>query len=113
MLINKNKQIEAEHVKFVSYTGKYPNLCSGDLTLEIDGKNVTFGNMYDIRLNKRTGIYPSFWHSGGYISGDYEAHTGEWQIDVSEIPEEYRKYANEIDELFNDNVPCGCCGGCI
>lgn len=26
------------HVKFVSYTGNYPNLCRGDLTLEIDGE---------------------------------------------------------------------------
>jgi hypothetical protein len=24
----------------------------------------------------------------------------EWQIDVSEIPEEYRKYASEIDECL-------------
>ena len=34
MLINSNK----ENVKFISYTGKYPNLCCGDLTLEIDGE---------------------------------------------------------------------------
>ena len=113
MLINSNKESVTEHVKFISYTGKYPNLCYGDLMLEKKRKKVIFGNMYDIRMNKRTGIYPSFWHSCGYISEDYEAYTGEWQIDVSEIPEEYRKYASEIDEVFNANVPYGCCGGCI
>lgn len=32
-----------ENVKFVSYTGDFPNLCSGVLTLEIDGNPVSFG----------------------------------------------------------------------
>ena len=108
MLINSNKESVTEHVKFISYTGRYPNLCSGDLTLEIDGEKVVFGNGYE-----RKGVYMPFWCSGGYISNDYEAHVGEWQIDVSEIPEQYRKYASEIDEAFNVNVPYGCCGGCI
>lgn len=67
MLINHNNN-EFTHVKFVSYTGRWPNLCSGVLTLEID---------------------------------------------VNKIPEQFRKYATEINEVFNDNVPWGCCGGCI
>lgn len=113
MLINSNKESVTEHVKFISYTGKYPNLCCGDLTLEIDGEKVMFGNRYDIKINKRKGVYPIFWHSGGCISANYEAYKGEWQIDVSKMPEEYRKYASEIDETFNANVPYGCCGGCI
>ena len=28
-----------EHVKFVSYDGKWPNLCTGTLVLNIDGKD--------------------------------------------------------------------------
>lgn len=113
MLINRNKENTIEHVKFVSYTGKYPCLCYGDLTLEIDGKRVTFGAMYDTKMRIRTGIQPRFWHSGGYISRKYKVHQCEWQIDVAKIPEEYRQYASEIDEVFNSNVPYGCCGGCI
>ena len=113
MLINSNKESVTEHVKFISYTGEYPNLCSGDLTLEIDGEKVIFGSVYDSRMSKRKGVYPEFWHSGGYISANYEAYTGEWKIDAAEIPEEYRKYASEIEEVFNANVPYGCCGGCI
>ena len=42
MIINNHNGIN--HVKFISYTGKYPNLCSGILTLEIDGKEYKFGN---------------------------------------------------------------------
>lgn len=113
MLINRNKENTIEHVKFISYTGKYPNLCRGDLTLEIDGEKVIFGSVYDTGMRKRTGIRRIFWHSGGYIDHGYTTHQCEWQIDVSEIPEEYRQYASEIDEVFNSNVPYGCCGGCI
>lgn len=42
MLINRNNN-ETNHVEFVSYSGKWPNLCSGELTLEIDGEEVAFG----------------------------------------------------------------------
>lgn len=31
------KNYNPERVEFVSYTGKWPNLCSGILTLNIDG----------------------------------------------------------------------------
>ena len=27
-------------VKFINYTGGYPNLCSGQLTLEVDGEGI-------------------------------------------------------------------------
>lgn len=33
----------SEHVKFISYSGKYPSLCCGELILEIDGKEYSFG----------------------------------------------------------------------
>ena len=32
-----------EHVKFVSYDGEYPNLCTGTLVLNIDGTDYSFG----------------------------------------------------------------------
>ena len=31
------------NIEFVSYTGEYPNLCNGILTLKIDNKIVKFG----------------------------------------------------------------------
>ena len=106
MLVNRNN--DNNHVKFISYDGKYPCLCMGTLILEIDGTKYSFGNK---------GKFHEFWSSGGTcgFTGDWEANVtdGEWIINVDEIPEQFRQYANEIDEVFNDNVTYGCCGGCI
>lgn len=113
MPLNHNNN-ETNHVKFVSYTGKYPNLCSGDLTLEIDGEITTFGYGFESKDKPK---YARFWGSGGSVSFDehWNANVdeGRWYIDVNKLPEKFRKYAMEIDEAFNENVEYGCCGGCI
>lgn len=123
-------QEEGKHVKFISYTGEYPDLCRGILTLEIDGKEYRFGHNYsNCHYNKNTEQwyftdevtnpnFDKFWTSGGGCGfiNDYEdcyVGTGEWKIDVMDIPEQFRKYATEIDEEFNSSVPYGCCGGCL
>ena len=101
-----NKPITTGDVKFISYTGKYPALCCGALTLEIDGEIVEFGS------GKR---YGSFWHTGGECwckSSRSYCDRDEWIIDYNEIPPIYREFADEINEVFNDNVEWGCCGGC-
>ena len=108
MLINKNNNTNS-HVKFVNYTGRYPNLCSGILTLEIDGTEYTFGSSWQ----KPEANFDKFWCSGGGITRNYEAYSDEWQINVDDLPEQFRKYATEIDDVFNSNVRWGCCGGCI
>ena len=101
-----------KNVEFVSYTGAWPNLCSGILTLKINDKEVKFGR------NGKEDYGDRFWESGGACGfcGGYEEiyrESGDWIINPSEIPEEYRKYAEEIEEVFNDNVEHGCCGGCL
>ena len=106
MLIN-SELLEMSNVKFISYDGRYPHLCSGKLTLKIDGIVVTFGSLWKIQTD-----YPKFWSSGGVCNSE-SCSTNEWEIDVRELPEIYRKYAAEIDRIFNDNVPHGCCGGCL
>ena len=105
MLINNN--IES-HIKFISYTGRFPNLCSGVLTLKIDGVEHTFGDSYKTPKPE----FESFWCSGGGLTKDYEPYEEEWQINVDNLPEQFRKYAEEIDRVFNENVEWGCCGGC-
>ena len=114
MLVNTNEyqKMETPHVKFISYSGVYPNLCRGILTLEIDGKRVSFGHNYCNESWKNDGNYNRFWESGGGLDGNYNAYYGEWEISVKDLPEQYKKYAREIDIVFNDNVECGCCGGC-
>ena len=124
MVVGKEKERNNENgrVKFISYDGKYPTLCSGELILEIDGEVVVFGH-HNIARDKETkkyidGHYDSFWSSGGDcgFSSDYSdtwCSTGEWNISFENLPEQFRKYADEIDEVFNDNVEYGCCGGCL
>lgn len=108
------------NIEFVSYTGKWPNLCSGVLTLRIDGKEVSFGHKsgsYDVvndRFNDNN--YDSFWGTGGCIynrgNWDFEIEKGEWEY-YGNLPEEYEPYANQFMEVMNENVEWGCCGGCI
>ena len=109
MLINKT---EERHVKFISYTGDYPCLCSGILILEIDGEQYEFGH-----YNESQRQFRGFWHSGGrvWFDNNWGEHVedGEWFIDVDDLPEQFRKYAEEIDRVFNENVEWGCCGGCV
>ena len=87
-------------VEFVSYDGSYPNLCSGKLVLAIDGERVEF---------------PDYcMHSGGYVyfDNDWLEHVsyGAWSVD---IPEQYAYLKDEIEDCVNENVPPGCCGGCV
>lgn len=97
-------------IKFVSYDGEYPNLCTGILTLEIDGEKKTFGY---------AGCdYRDFWTSGGRCGflNDYSdtyLEQNEWIINKNALPNELKNRYKEIKELFNKNVRWGCCGGCL
>ena len=104
--INKEKPNKIGGIEFVGYTGRYPVLCFGILTLRINGEEKTFG--YQNGCD-----YDSFWSSGGGITEDWCAYQGEWDIYEQDLPEHLREYVDIIDDLFNENVPYGCCGGCI
>lgn len=127
-MVVSNNNNKGKRVRFISYTGDYPNLCHGVLTLEIDGKEYKFGHDYSNYYYDANGKgiftdedpgnpnFESFWRSGGCIAGDWEdlhSETGEWEIDADDLPERFRELADEIDRVFNTNVPYGCCGGCI
>lgn len=110
MLVGGENINLSNHVKFIEYTGNWPGLCFGTLTLEIDGEKAVF--------NGDDGTYRKFWESGGSChmdmnTGDSYVRRKEWLIDVDELPDKYKKYALEIDEVFNANIAYGCCGGCL
>lgn len=88
-------------VEFVSYNGKYPNLCSGTLVIRVNRKEYAI----------------SYLCSGGSVSFDEDwnltVEEGRWTIDEYYLPEEIKQYKEEIEDVVNDNVEYGCCGGCI
>lgn len=86
-------------IKFISYDGSYPNLCRGTLKFEKDG--IIYEKKYC--LVSGGGISPNW-------SGTYE---GPWTIDQSEFPDLNEMELCYLEKLVNENVPLGCCGGCI
>lgn len=118
----KKKRIEEmrKALEFVEYTGRYPNLCSGRLFVRINGVLISFGN-YCLGEKGKTsdeGVqnYPEFWHTGGHLNRNYDAVQYPWRlsdwIKEKQFPPEIRKFLPMLIDLFNENVPYGCCGGC-
>ena len=99
MLINYINKNDEPAVKFVSYTGTYPCLCHGELTLKINDKEYFFEGY-------------AILSSGGGLDGDYNPYHGEWEVDYEGLPDEIKQYAFEIDACINENIEYGCCGGC-
>lgn len=101
-------------ITFVSYNGTYPNLCSGTLALSVSGELFTFDHALI---------------SGGAagVDSNYDDYCikGEWRLYYNDSPDGHRlgfddngvRFSREelewITELVNENVPHGCCGGCI
>lgn len=103
-------------IEFISYSGKKPIYCKGQLKVKINDEEVTFGK--DQKQNIE-GQYPIFWVSGGTCGYDYEnkkleALDGDWIFDDSKIPNKYLDIKEELKQVFKDNVACGCspCGSC-
>lgn len=87
-------------IKFVSYDGEYPNLCCGTLVMEIDGQEV---------------VFPEYCLcSGGsvWFDDDYDEHVtkGPWTV---RVPAGLEHLKEEIEDCVNENIPWGCCGGCV
>ena len=97
----EDKEMEKNRVKFIDYTGEYPNLCRGELRIEINGEELTLSNVL-----KSGG---ACWFDKNW--NDYVKH-GPWKVDLGCYPE-LKEFENEIIEVVNKNVPQGCCGGCI
>lgn len=90
-------------IEFVDYTGSFPCLCYGNLTLRINGEERT--------LTDDDGFH--MW-PGGSVSFDEDCleivTTGPWSVS---LPNDLEQYHEEIEALVNENVSYGCCGGCV
>jgi len=89
-------------VTFVSYDGEYPNLCSGVLVLDVDGTRWEF---------------PRYaMESGGtvWFDDEWREHVGHGPWSIAEWPHGFPDdQKEEALDVINENVPWGCCGGCV
>ena len=84
----------------ISYDGKYPNTCSGTLTIEKDGK-VIYKEKYCCSSSGST-WFDNEWTEEHIESGELTwKDAKEFSIDIQEAVE---------NELFKYSV---CCGGCL
>lgn len=110
-------------IEFVSYDGAYPNLCSGTFVVKLDGVETSFGSQFLWEYEKKAGkvppTYPKFWTSGGGVAFDEDwseiVSVGDWELmfDEKDYPPEIAAAMSELIRVFNENVPPGCCGGCV
>ena len=91
-----------DRLKFISYDGKFPNLCSGTLVISLD--NVEYSMNHCLC-------------SGGSVWFDDEwcehVASGAWTVLIEQLPEPLKPFFMEIEQLVNENVEWGCCGGCV
>ena len=46
------------------------------------------------------GNFNKFWHTGGGLDSNYCSYEGEWEINVKELPEQFRKYYKVLDNMY-------------
>ncbi len=92
----------APTLEFYSYDGTYPNLCSGSLILLLAGEKI---------------VFPSHClSSGGSVSfsKDWEEDVSGGPWTISDWPENFpESLKEEAEEIVNENIRHGCCGGCV
>lgn len=82
----------------IKYNGEFPNLCRGRLEVWINNDYYDFGR--------------HVLESGGYINEDFEIVKNNWII--NKYPKDFPKeYEEELLKIVNQDIPHGCCGGCI
>ena len=78
---------------------------------------------FDKRCYKNNN-FDGFWTSGGNVCRDKDwsmwAEEGKWELclyDWEKVDDKHPQWVidifPELIEVFNENVPYGCCGGCI
>jgi hypothetical protein len=90
-----------ENIK-IDYNGRYPNLCSGTLVVTIGEKVWNFGE--NVLSSSGSVSFDEQWNE--------EVTSGPWGI--SDWPKGFpKKYRAVVEDAINDQIPWGCCGGCV
>lgn len=101
----RDKQMKFEGIAFITkieYDGSYPNACRGNLVVVVNEKRWEFP-----RYCLSSG--GSVWFDANWME---HIESGPWS--VSEWPKNFPKeYRNAVVEAINEEIPCGCCGGCV
>ena len=99
-------------IKFISYDGEWPNLCRGMLTVDINGEIHKFH--YSFYKKDDPHLHRPFWTSGGSCGYDpFYIDDAPWELSAFKGEDFSEEIYEELLEIFNENVPFGCCGGCI
>lgn len=101
-------------VEFVSYDGEHPNLCSGALSVKLDGKPVIFKHSYKAKEDEE--FFKPFWFADEYYyfgeNNRAIVNLNGWAFVGDDFPEELSQYYFELCHVFAENVSAPHCGGC-
>jgi len=99
------EQYKPLEFKILSYTGKWPNRCSGDLICELNKQEFILHNPFepDGSMDARDGIIYD------------DNHLYAWSIDedCEGIDQLTKDQKDQIREFISENCLAGHCGGCI
>jgi hypothetical protein len=106
---------EKEEFIILSYTGEYPNLCSGKLNIIMNGESIVISNFLESGGTCAYNPNRNYEFADKDPDDGYEITTGPWKLyeeaeDLEQFTKEQRNY---ILEWVNKNIKEGCCGGCI
>lgn len=114
-------------IEFVSYDGEYPILCRGTLVIRLKEYVEDFScdeaEDFDSSVEEKHVEFKEYYLNGILESGgtcgfrnDYAeeyCYQGEWDVNEYNLPDELKPFKEEIKKVVNENVPLGCCGGCL
>ena len=116
---NMSKKMIKKIIQFISNDGDYPNLCSGTLVICIKECVEDFNSCAEKNhINCKEYHLKNVLMSGGTCGfrNDYAedyCYQGEWDVNEYNLPDELKPFKKEIKKVVNENVPLGCCGGCL
>jgi nuclear transport factor 2 (NTF2) superfamily protein len=99
----KHKEISPFNLEFISYSGKWPRYCNGEVKFRMNKK------LYKISNPRLSEPY----------SYDEDDDPGEWEFSIDDIKNDKgqdivltKTMFDAIHQMVNKNLECGHCGGC-